>query len=242
MLKFAAASATSQAAATEVRDGIEDGLRFSGPLRRRSTPPAFLELAVSPRLDPEPAVTCPNWRQIGADALVQGEIDAQAAALRVEIRVLDVSRGCQRLLRKAYRVDPKRAAARRQGRSPTTSSAPSPACPASRTPRWPSSPTAPAHKEIYVMDARRRQRAPRHVAQVHQHVSVLVARRQHDRLHLLPLRQSPDALPADAGHALCRAHPARARRRADLPRRVRPERRPPRRGARGGGRGARSTP
>ena len=106
VLKFAAASATSQAAATEVRDGIEDGLRFSN-LFDSIDPAAFLEPAVSPRLDPEPAVTCPNWRQIGADALVQGELEAQASALRVEIRVLDVSRGCQRLLRKAYRVDPK---------------------------------------------------------------------------------------------------------------------------------------
>jgi TolB protein len=106
VLRFAAASATSQAAAAEVREGIEDGLRFSN-LFDSIDEAAFLEPALSPRLDPEPNVTCPNWRQIGADALVQGQLEAQASALRVEIRVVDVSRGCQRLLRKAYRVDPK---------------------------------------------------------------------------------------------------------------------------------------
>jgi TolB protein len=89
-----------------VRQGIEDGLEFSN-LFESIDEAAFLEPALSPRLDPEPAVTCPNWRQIGADALIQGQLEAAATALRVEIRVVDVSRGCQRLLRKAYRVDPK---------------------------------------------------------------------------------------------------------------------------------------
>ena len=106
VLRFAAASATSGAAAAEVRKGIEDGLAFSN-LFESIDEAAFLEPALSPRLDPEPAITCPNWRQIGADALVLGEIEAGASALRVEFRAIDVSRGCQRLVRKAYRVDPK---------------------------------------------------------------------------------------------------------------------------------------
>jgi TolB protein len=114
VLRFAAASATSQGAAVEVRRGIEEGLEFSN-LFESIGEAAFLEPVLSPRLDPEPAVTCPNWRQIGADALIQGQLEASAGALRVEIRVVDVSRGCQRLLRKAYRVDPKEQ--RRVGRA-----------------------------------------------------------------------------------------------------------------------------
>jgi len=105
VLRFAAANATSQAAAAEVRKGLEDGLAFSN-LFEAIDEAAFLEPPVSPPLDPEPAVVCPNWRQIGADALVQGELRAGATSLEVEMRVVDVSRGCQRLLRKAYRVDP----------------------------------------------------------------------------------------------------------------------------------------
>lgn len=104
VLRFAPATPGSQGAVEELRETIEAGLEFSGIFSSISEQ-AFLESPVSPRLDPEPAVTCPNWRQIGADALVQGELEVQATSLRAEIRVLDVSRGCLRLLRKAYRVD-----------------------------------------------------------------------------------------------------------------------------------------
>jgi TolB protein len=104
VLRFAAATPGSERAVDELRDGIVDGLKFSG-LFESIDPKAFLEPPTSPRLDPEPPVTCPNWRQIGSDALLQGELEVQSSALRAEIRVLDVSRGCERLLRKAYRVD-----------------------------------------------------------------------------------------------------------------------------------------
>jgi TolB protein len=104
VLRFAPATPSSQGAVDELRETIEGALEFSGMFAAIAEQ-AFLESPVSPRLDPEPAVTCPNWRQIGADALVQGEVEAQATSLRAEIRVLDVSRGCLRLLRKAYRVD-----------------------------------------------------------------------------------------------------------------------------------------
>jgi TolB protein len=110
VLEFAAKTGPSRGAVEDLRKAIEGGLAFSGffeSIDRR----AFLESPVSPGLDPEPPVTCPNWRQIGADALLQGELEVQATSLRAEIRVLDVSRGCVRLLRKAYRVD-----ARERGR------------------------------------------------------------------------------------------------------------------------------
>jgi len=104
VLDFAALKGSSPSAVADLRKAIEGGLAFSGffeSVDRR----AFLESPTSPALDPEPPVTCPNWRQIGADGLLQGELEVQATSLRAEIRVLDVSRGCLRLLRKAYRVD-----------------------------------------------------------------------------------------------------------------------------------------
>ena len=55
--------------------GAATALEFSG-LFARIDERAFLERAQSPRLDGAPASNCPNWRQIGADALVQGEVDA----------------------------------------------------------------------------------------------------------------------------------------------------------------------
>jgi TolB protein len=60
-------------------------------------------------------VVCPNWRQIRADALVQGELSTTATQVRVEFRVLDVSRGCLNLARKVYRVD--RGETRRVGKA-----------------------------------------------------------------------------------------------------------------------------
>jgi TolB protein len=104
VLRFAPATPASGNGVDDLRKAIGDGLAFSG-IFDTVADAAFLDSKDSPRLDPEPAVSCPNWRQIGADALVQGEVEAQATSLRAEIRVLDVSRGCLRLLRKAYRVD-----------------------------------------------------------------------------------------------------------------------------------------
>jgi TolB protein len=106
VLRFAPTTPASAGVVDDLRGSIEGGLAFSG-LFAMVAPAAFLDSPDSPRLDPEPAVTCPNWRQIGADALVQGEIEVQATSLRAEIRVLDVSRGCLKILRKAYRVDPR---------------------------------------------------------------------------------------------------------------------------------------
>jgi TolB protein len=104
VLRFAPVTPNSSRAVDELRDSVNDGLSFSGMFDSIDTK-AFLESPDSPRIEPEPPVTCPNWRQIGADALVQGQVEVQATSLRAEIRVLDVSRGCLRLLRKAYRVD-----------------------------------------------------------------------------------------------------------------------------------------
>jgi TolB protein len=106
ILRFAPVSASAQAGVEGLRTSIEEALQFSG-LFDTISQQAFLDPVQSPPLSPEPRVTCPNWRQIGTDALVLGELDVQAAKVRAEIRALDVSRGCQVILRETYTVDTK---------------------------------------------------------------------------------------------------------------------------------------
>jgi TolB protein len=105
VLRFAAGTPDGAALADSIRSDIEHGLAFSG-FFASIDPMAFLESATSPALDAEPVAVCPNWRQIGADALVQGEVTTAAPdRVRVEYRVLDVSRGCLKLGRKVLRLD-----------------------------------------------------------------------------------------------------------------------------------------
>ena len=105
VLRFRAVTPGSAEVAGPLRAAIEDGLAFSG-LFSSIHPDAFLAPATSRNLDAEPMAVCDSWRQIRADALVQGEIEQAARSLKIEFRVLDVSRGCLRLARKIYRVDP----------------------------------------------------------------------------------------------------------------------------------------
>ena len=104
VLRFAAATPDAAALADDIRGGVEAGLLFSG-LFESIDSTAFLEPLTSRPLDQGPMVVCPNWRQIRADALVQGEISTTPTQIRVEFRVLDVSRSCLNLARKVYRVD-----------------------------------------------------------------------------------------------------------------------------------------
>jgi TolB protein len=106
ILRFAPAGAGAQAGLDGLRSSIEEALQFSGLFDTISTQ-AFLDPVQSPPLVPEPRVTCTNWRQIGTDALVLGELDVQAATVRAEIRALDVSRGCTSILKQSYRLDTK---------------------------------------------------------------------------------------------------------------------------------------
>ena len=80
-----------------IHSAIQQGLQFSGVfsvLNER----AFLEGTKSPFLDGAPAVNCPNWRQIDADALVQGEVESGGEGVRATFRLYDVSR-CIALVR-----------------------------------------------------------------------------------------------------------------------------------------------
>lgn len=87
-----------------IRDHLERGLGFSG-LFATLDPKAFLGPVQSPPIERAPPPVCDNWRQIGADALLQAQVQRRSGGLRVEFRLLDVSRGCVRLLRKRYRGD-----------------------------------------------------------------------------------------------------------------------------------------
>jgi len=87
--------------AGEIGQRIREGLGYSG-LFTVIDPKAFLGPAHSAPLDSGPPVVCTNWRQIGTDALVQGEVKVNGGDARIEFRVLDVSRGCLRMVRKRY--------------------------------------------------------------------------------------------------------------------------------------------
>ncbi len=87
--------------AVEIGARIRTGLEFSG-LFTVIDPKAFLGPVFSPPLDGGPPVVCPNWRQIGTDALVQGAVQVVSGDAQIEFRVLDVSRGCLRMVRKRY--------------------------------------------------------------------------------------------------------------------------------------------
>lgn len=82
-----------RALADRVHENVLRGLRFSGlfdPLAER----AFLGPVQSAPLDVPTPIRCELWKQIGADALVEGEVEASGDRLRTEYRIRDVSRGC----------------------------------------------------------------------------------------------------------------------------------------------------
>jgi TolB protein len=82
-----------------LRREVQDALDFSG-LFGALDPAAFL----GPRQTREltDSLACPDWRQIGADALLEGVTRANGSVGEVEFRVWDVAR-CRALLTKSYR-------------------------------------------------------------------------------------------------------------------------------------------
>ncbi|HTY18837.1 MAG TPA: DPP IV N-terminal domain-containing protein [Myxococcota bacterium] len=82
------------------RQDLVDALDFSG-IFTSIDPGAFLGPKRTASLGSEPAITCPDWAQIGADALVQGETSAAAGGIAVDFLVWDVPR-CRTPLRKRY--------------------------------------------------------------------------------------------------------------------------------------------
>jgi TolB protein len=98
---FADFSAAPEAKRAQAfRTTLEEALAYSGLFKALSHD-AFLGQVKTPALDGDEPVVCPDWTQIGADALVEGEIRADTD-FSVEYRVWDVAR-CVRLERKRYR-------------------------------------------------------------------------------------------------------------------------------------------
>ena len=87
-----------------LRQSLGEALAFSGLFSSVDTA-AFLGPKATSSLD-GPLPVCPNWRQIGADALIQGEVSASTSEIAVEFRLLDVARGCVSLLQKRYKGAP----------------------------------------------------------------------------------------------------------------------------------------
>jgi TolB protein len=95
--RFATRGTRADQLGATVHGAIQQGLEFSGVfsvLNER----AFLEGTQSPFLDEAKPVNCPNWRQIDADALVQGEVETGGEGVRATFRLHDVAR-CQALVR-----------------------------------------------------------------------------------------------------------------------------------------------
>lgn len=86
--------------AEKLRDAIGRGLDYSS-LFALISPQAFLAGDVSLPLDGGPPIACPDWTQIGADALVEGAISVRGTQVAIEFRVWDVAR-CQKLERRRF--------------------------------------------------------------------------------------------------------------------------------------------
>jgi len=89
--RFAAKGGKAEQLAGAVHQAVRGGLEFSS-LFAVLDERAFLEGAQSPFLDENMTPNCPNWRQIDADALVQGEVEATAQGVRATFRLHDISR------------------------------------------------------------------------------------------------------------------------------------------------------
>ena len=87
--RFLARSPEAQTLASELQTGLGGGLEFS-MLYDLTPEAAFLEPTTSPSITSGPPVKCQNWKQIGADYLVQGMLDVTPEAVRVTYRVYDV--------------------------------------------------------------------------------------------------------------------------------------------------------
>ncbi len=82
------------------REVLLDALEFSSVFRRVEEA-AYLGPIRSEPFDEAPAPVCSDWTQIGADVLVEGEFQRDAATYAVAFRVWDTAQ-CRELLRRRY--------------------------------------------------------------------------------------------------------------------------------------------
>jgi TolB protein len=111
---FLARSPEAQSLASELHTALGGGLEFS-MLYALTPEKAFLDPATSPALASAPAPKCQNWKQIGADYLVQGQVDVTPEAMHVTYRVWDVVKCSAKVVSKQRAARPENA--RRLGKS-----------------------------------------------------------------------------------------------------------------------------
>jgi len=98
---FADVSPVARASRSQsFRDALADALEFSSVFAQIDEK-AFLGPEVTESVEDGPPVVCSDWTQIGADALVQGEIAVVDGRFGVSARVWDAVR-CKDVLRRRY--------------------------------------------------------------------------------------------------------------------------------------------
>jgi len=99
--RFADDSATPDARLVDdFRERVLAALEFSGVFQRVDDA-AFLGPLTTPLGRDDSSLDCPNWTQIGADAVLEGEITRRPEGVSIAFRVWDSSR-CRRLVRRRY--------------------------------------------------------------------------------------------------------------------------------------------
>ena len=84
----------------DFRAKVTEALEFSNVFRRIDDAAYLGPLTTPPGRDDAP-LECQNWSQIGADALLEGEIARRADGVSISFRVWDASQ-CRRLVRRRY--------------------------------------------------------------------------------------------------------------------------------------------
>jgi len=84
----------------DFRAKVTDALEFSGVFAAVDQT-AFLGPVTTPLGRDDAALDCPNWTQIGADAVLEGEITRRSEGVSISFRVWDTGR-CKRLVRRRY--------------------------------------------------------------------------------------------------------------------------------------------
>ena len=97
--RFADSGANAKTA-DELRDKVTRALEFSGVFTKIDDS-AFLGPVTTPPGREDAPLDCQNWSQIGADGLLEGEIERRADGVGISFRVWD-SAQCRRLVRRRY--------------------------------------------------------------------------------------------------------------------------------------------
>src|SRR6185436_7577947 len=86
--------------AEDFRAKVLHALEFSGVFTKIDDA-AFLGSVITPPGREDAQLECPNWSQIGADGLVEGEFTRAADGVGISFRIWDPTQ-CKRLMRRRY--------------------------------------------------------------------------------------------------------------------------------------------